>query len=296
MKVLAGIVTYNPNIKRLRLNIKAIINDVTYVVIVDNGSQNALEIQNIYNDYDNIRVVFNRRNLGVAKALNQIGNIAEKMNCDFFITLDQDSVFNKNAIGKMMHKMALIPKVGIVAPVVNRNGISHFNINQNRTVITSGNLVRTKAWKDIGGFWNYLFIDEVDHEFCYRMWKNNYSIEVEKNAFIDHELGHQTEKKIFGHIFHPLNHSPFRRYFIARNCLIIGFLYPLEKYPYPNRKRMLLRTAISIFLCERNKTKKIMAMIKGIMAAKKWIKCFSENKYFDYRSCGAKKHENERYR
>ena len=52
--VLAGIVTYNPDIKRLNENIIALLKQVKHVYIVDNGSHNILEIENLITSYKNI--------------------------------------------------------------------------------------------------------------------------------------------------------------------------------------------------------------------------------------------------
>ena len=46
-KVYAGVVTYNPEIKRLKENISSIQNQVTTVVIFDNGSNNVDNIQKL---------------------------------------------------------------------------------------------------------------------------------------------------------------------------------------------------------------------------------------------------------
>lgn len=286
MAVLAGIVTYNPDLKHLKNNIESIINSIDKLVVVDNNSENQKEIVRLIDFYSNATIVTNKYNLGVAKALNVIGEIAFNEKYDYFLTMDQDSIINKNSIESLLNTMIMKKNAGIVAPIIKRSGKEHFDSSKNRTVITSGNLVRTEAWKKIGGYWDYLFIDEVDHEFCYRLWEYEYQIVIDKKAVIVHMLGNPSQKKIFGHVFNPLNHSAFRRYYISRNCVIIGFLYPYEKYPYPNRKEMLFRTVISVLLCENDKIDKIRSIIKGIYDGKKWIRLYKKSKEKNYRKCG----------
>ena len=79
MKILAGITIYNPNIDRLKENIEAIFLQVEEVVCVDNGSDNYEHIkQLLLLDYPEVVVIQNKKNLGVAKALNQMFEYAKE--------------------------------------------------------------------------------------------------------------------------------------------------------------------------------------------------------------------------
>ena len=92
----AGIVLYNPDINRMKENINAIINQVDYVILVDNGSKNKSDIEaaiehSFYNS-DKLIINFSQKNNGIAWALNQIFKIAEEQSVKWVLTLDQDSV------------------------------------------------------------------------------------------------------------------------------------------------------------------------------------------------------------
>ena len=144
-------------------------------------------------------------------------------------------------------------------------------VTEEKVIITSGSLVLTSAWKNIKGFWEYLFIDEVDHEFCYRLRAYGYRIIQIQSCCIDHIIGTPNEKKILGHHFNPTHHTPTRRYYMTRNSILMLYLYPHEKEPFPNRIQMLFRIFISITMCETQRIKKYKAMTRGCVDALYWI-------------------------
>ena len=52
MKILCGIITYNPSIQRLTENIEAVINQTDHVLIFDNGSMNSSQINECIKKYN----------------------------------------------------------------------------------------------------------------------------------------------------------------------------------------------------------------------------------------------------
>mgnify|MGYP003311394843 CR=1 FL=1 len=73
MDIMAGIVLYNPEKKRLKENIDAIINQVDKIVLVDNGSDLTLDTKDFFGEAsDKVVLIRNSENKGIAKALNQI--------------------------------------------------------------------------------------------------------------------------------------------------------------------------------------------------------------------------------
>ena len=66
------------------------------------------------------------------------------------------------------------------------------------SVISSISMISRKALMDIGGFDESLFIDGVDHEWCWRAWHNcGFRSYVVDNAFLYHRLG-EGDKKLLG--------------------------------------------------------------------------------------------------
>ena len=269
--VLAGIVTYNPDIERLKLNLGAIHNQVSGVAIIDNGSLNIGEIATLAQKYENIHIVCNKTNKGIAAALNQIGDIAVERKKEFFITLDQDSIAD-DALVEELYSMFSDIEVGEACPCINRKNdfVADAGRKEVKVAITSGAMVKTSVWEEIGGFWEYLFIDEVDHEFSYQIRSKGYSIMQTNAVAINHIIGDPFSKRALGHQFNPTNHSAFRRYYIARNDVIMQHLFPNEKEPFPHRYQMLLRIVISILFCEKDKFSKIGAIFRGVKDAVVW--------------------------
>ncbi len=271
--VMAGIISYNPDIIRLEENIESIYSQVSKVVILDNGSRNILDIESICEKYENILLIKNEKNNGIAFALNQIGDYAFCEGYSYFLTLDQDSISDDGLINELQ-RMFSDDTVGIACPYINRHNdyIKRSNITEVNSCITSGSLMNTKIWCEIGGFWDYLFIDEVDHEYCYHMRNQGYRILQTNNVSINHIIGSPKTIRKYGHVFHPTNHSPFRRYYISRNCILMKLLYPHESEPFKKRYRMLFRIFVSTMLCEDQKLMKVKAMIKGILDAFLWYR------------------------
>lgn len=276
--ILLGIVSYNPNIQTLCQSLETILSQCDVkIVIVDNGSANIQEIESHCNNM--CKIIRNSTNFGIAYALNKIGIEANRGAYKYFLTLDQDSIIGNlffSTIKELIESSVFDNEdIGIICPFIERNGdfIKSDKMYFTQSAITSGSLVVTECWKRIGGFWNFLFIDEVDHEFCYRMRQNGYKILKSDSYCIHHVIGEpdNNRKKVLGHEFNPTNHSPFRRYYMTRNSIIMLYLYPKEKDPFPHRIQMMLRIFVSITFCEKEKVQKYKAMVNGISDALKWI-------------------------
>ena len=91
-KVVAGIVTFNPEINCLDNNISSIYNQVDEIYIVDNGSDNWEEIKKLINNYKKIMIKRLYINQGIAKALNELCSMAIVNGYDWILTLDQDTI------------------------------------------------------------------------------------------------------------------------------------------------------------------------------------------------------------
>ena len=186
-KYIAGITTYQPDLSRLKMNVEAISLQVDKVLIVDNGSANISEIEQLIHDYDNLIIINNKENKGIAFAMNIIGEYAYENGYDWFLTLDQDSVCPKN----MMKEYSILvdSNIGIIAPYIKfnerfigqllRNNKSEGDKRDSKQyaeevlyAVSSGQLINTRIWKEADGFWDYLFIDYVDQEFCFHFHSN----------------------------------------------------------------------------------------------------------------------------
>lgn len=276
MRVLAGIVLFNPDIDRLKENIDAIYCQVDSVVLVNNGSINFDKVQVFAEGYEGIRYIDNKKNLGIATALKRMMDFAIQEQYDWVLTLDQDSVCQPGLIEKYLHYVG-IEKVGILTcNIVDRNFSvdSGFKENQEyreiKQCITSASLVSVAAYRQTDGFDEKMFIDSVDFDICINMRKHGFKIiKVNFNGIL-HEVGHGENVKLFFKDYISYNHSPIRQYYMARNQR-----YLVKKYPdqFSRSKEWIreLRIELIIVLYEKNKIKKIRSRWKGIRDANKLL-------------------------
>lgn len=264
--ILAGIVLYNPNIKRLKENLFAIKNQVNEVIFIDNASANIDEIEGNVN-FKDILIIKNSKNQGIAYALNQIMTYAKENKYEWVLTLDQDSVVADNLISEYS-KYTNDKQIGIINPkIIDRNFTkSESDIDQNKIsyptlAITSGCLTRRSAWEIVGGFDEWLFIDSVDFDFCYRLTKYNYKILSTPFTNILHEVGHSRLVKFLGKEEMVYNHSAFRYYYIFRNKIVIGYRYNRLK----RNILWLIKKLLLIIIYENNRYSKIKAIINGTL-------------------------------
>lgn len=272
--ILAGITLFKPDVERLMENINSIINQVDELICVDNGSDNINDIEHkIHSKYPEIKFIDNDSNLGIAKALNQMFEYAKKKGYEWVLTLDQDSVCPENIISE--YKKYMSQDIACMCPIitdVNYNQIEHYNghTEEVERCITSASLNSVKVWEEIGGFFEKLFIDFVDHDYCAKVIEHKYKILRINTVFLKHEIGHGANKNFLGKRVTALNHSAFRKYYMVRNGLYFVWAHK-SVINYPKEKAKIYFLFVKTILYENNKRKKIKAMIKGYRDGKKLI-------------------------
>lgn len=267
-KIYAGIVTFNPDIERLKENVCAICIQVPEVVIFDNGSSNFVDIQKHIAVFNNVIMIHSNENIGIATALNRLMQWGFENNYDWMLSLDQDSVCDASYANKMNQYLDVEPLLGIVAPViVDRNvGVVGHNPNKEychvNTCITSGAFSKIEYWKQIGEYDESMFIDSVDFEYCYRMRKNGYGVIQVKDVYLLHELGNSVKRRFLFWKIDVTGHSAFRKYYIARN----NVYYPKKHHLWIHFIRgnyRNLKMIVIVLLYEDNKKEKIRSILSG---------------------------------
>ena len=264
--ITAGIVTFNPDLDRLKENVNAILPQVDKVVIFDNGSINQKSIEL---EYQNSAIIIkSERNVGIAAALNGLMIKSEELGATWMLSLDQDSVCSQNFCEQMGTYLYKEDNFGIVAPViVDRNvGIVGHNPEKEyktvRTCITSGAFTRVDVWTKVGGYDESMFIDSVDFEFCYRVRRAGYKVIQVRNVQLLHEIGNSEKRKFLFWTIDVKNHSAFRKYYIARN----NVYYPLKHHLWLRFIRGNIRNIellTTVILYENDKRIKIKKLISG---------------------------------
>ncbi|MBO4456711.1 MAG: glycosyltransferase family 2 protein [Butyrivibrio sp.] len=276
--VYAGIITYNPDISRLKLNLEAILPQVDCVVIVDNHSGNIGEIAFIAKTDNRIMLLRNRKNRGVAKALNQIMGFADQNHAEWVLTLDQDSVAACGLIEQYV-KYTRFSKIGMMSCLVrDRNaeglvdgsekaaGRSRYTVV--KQCITSGCFTRVKAWKEAGGYDEKMFIDYVDFDLCTTLRERGYVIIRLNYEGLLHELGNRKVVRVLGMKHIAMNHPPMRKYYIVRNVIYHGKKHR-KSVGILHEARVVLGFIVLTILSEPNKMKNAKAILRGIHDSRK---------------------------
>lgn len=268
----AGIVTYNPEIELLLRNIESIRKQVDALVVVDNASQNIEIIEKSIVSFDNLILIKNPTNLGVATALNQIIT-SFSGTYSWVILLDQDSVVPLNMINEYT-KFTDKDQIGIICPrVMYENGKAYSSQNNSNfeyvdKCITSGSAVNIPICLELNLFDEKMFIDFVDFEYCARLRKSGYKIVRLNSVPLYHQLGNLEAGKFFGKTIYFTNHSARRYYYYTRNSLY----YANKHAGYVSRKLVIskiMRKAVKILLFEKEKLKKIKAIFIGAIDSRK---------------------------
>lgn len=282
MNITAGIVTYNPQIEQLTKNINAILPQVAYLIIFDNGSHNHHDIITLIESKENVILLSSRTNQGIAFALNQIMLKAQSLQIDWVCLLDQDSIVSPNLI-QAYQEVIDMDDVALITPqIIDINKHHHFEVNTQvephyrivNFAITSGSCVNVPIWEKIGQFDTDFFIDKVDTDFSIRLVLYGY-VQIQcLNTYILHEVG-KAEQTVLNFIYKLFpnghtqawgfrtNHSPLRVYYRTRNAIWLVRKY---KYYHSSLKGYLKvgYELIRTLLIEKHKRRLLHSIINGI--------------------------------
>lgn len=282
MKIIAIIVTYNPDLYSLNKLIKVLRPQVSDLLIIDNASTN-LHINLIEEKFHFIQLPLNA---GLATGYNNGIQFAKFLGATHVILFDQDSLPNADmietlvgAVGYAYENIARVAAVGpnyedikgsYRSPFVRLSGISLKRVRCEREcievdhLISSGCLIVLDAFNEIGGFTDRLFIDYVDTEWCWRARRKGYRLLGVCKAKMKHNLGEAyfdfLGKKV-------IVHSPFRLYYQMRN----QWWFILQPWIGWQWRLMDIIRSFKIFIAlgvfAPNRRKNIYFMCRGVLDA-----------------------------
>lgn len=270
----AVIVTFHPD-EGFSNRLERVQNQFPLVIIVDNGSRHAVMPSN-WPGLPNVPLVTNRTNLGIAAALNQGVKLAMQEGFEWVVTLDQDSILSEDMLATLLD---VYQKSGGGNVMIGSNywdahrrrdfiqcADAEAGFLERKTLITSGTLVPLSLFNTIGFFLEDYFIDSVDHEFCLRARAHGFRILISCRPVMEHSIGTPTENANLLRQFMSFNHSPARKYFIARNTIATVKSYFFQEPMWSMRQIWrLLSDFASILLFENDKPKKITAFMVGLV-------------------------------
>jgi rhamnosyltransferase len=232
--VCAVLVAFHPDMG-LETRLLDLTNQVGALIVVDNTPA-VLRQRHIMvpmSSNGQILVIENDENLGVATALNQGLNLAVDWGYEWLLTLDQDSHCYLDMVQTLLDvTVACSPRPAVIGGnyLDTRNNKSKVTVGNResffdqKTVITSGCLVSARFGQNIGGFRDDYFIDQLDHEFCLRARAHGGRVVISCKPVMAHSVGEA------GGVWFPFlgylpNHSPLRKYYIARNTIVTVMHY-----------------------------------------------------------------------
>ncbi len=274
--VCAIVVAYKPDLVRLRQIIASLKEQLVEIILVDNCSDSSVQFF-LLEESKNIgfELIQNNKNYGIAKALNQGVLVAKDKGFRWAFTFDQDSklmnqmVMQSLNVFNSLEQQHEIGAIGINA-LKSSNDLyypfqSDYSYKERDYLITSGTLISLDVFEKIGGFREDFFIDNVDLEYSLRLKLHGYKSFITKEPGMFHDPGNPVIKKIFGIKIKSSNHSSFRRYFMARNHVILSKLY-FFRFPYFILKSnyFFILSVFYFVMVESNRYEKIKMTFKGL--------------------------------
>lgn len=190
------------------------------VVVVVNGMADA---DRALLPRSNVQMVENPRNLGLARALNQGIQNAIDAGSRYVLLLDQDSRPTREMFDALCSAAVAIESEGrqlaCIAPLLRDRKAKGGASDHAGSVsfATSGTMLTRAGWARVGPMWESLFIDGIDHEWCFRARARGLETILVRGAVMEHDMG-EDGINLFGR-YRPIHRSPVRHYFIVRNTL-----------------------------------------------------------------------------
>ncbi|ODB86318.1 hypothetical protein A3195_11875 [Candidatus Thiodiazotropha endoloripes] len=294
-KIVAVTVTFNID-HSFEASLQSYLLQLALVVIVDNSTET--DAQNRVNAIaqahpEQIILIQNGHNLGLAKAQNLGIRRALDEDADWVLLMDDDSSADPQMVEQLVRASQDYqtgPGTGIVVPKyleqsVNREalfvtapggkyhwprfakvGFTGQPVLQNIFIaISSGSLIKAKLFDEIGMIRESFDIDYLDVDFCLRAIEAGYRIVAVRDAVLRHNLGEQTKHHFLGRHFFAWNHSARRRFTIYRNRTRIWrehlFRFPgFVLFDFMAALMDLFR----IVMFEQQKSAKLKSVLKGV--------------------------------
>jgi rhamnosyltransferase len=228
--ILAGIVTYQPNIPHLVKTVEQLQVFATSLVIIDNGSSAVLvrDLHHLQAKYPTVHFIFGT-NRGVGAAHNDLVRLAIDGGCDQVLLLDQDTSIDVDFLESIKTRLDWIISVDssavAVGPLLFDDATKNTLIravdsreSRDRRVVflpASGMLALVSAFISHGLFREDYFIDHVDREWGERLSRSGSSLYCATDIPVHHELGDALPNG--KRPSWPYHSHPRRDYYLIRN-------------------------------------------------------------------------------
>lgn len=158
-----------------------------------------------------VRYTADPENKGLAPAYNYAIQVAREDECDWLLTLDQDTCLPRNFVQDMVHAaryIAHFDRIAAITPLIREKEriVSPYLIRrhlallkpfpdgfvgvalENTTAANSGSMIKVSALMEIGGYDPRFHFDLSDWVLFHRLYQNNYVVFVAGNIRVEHSL------------------------------------------------------------------------------------------------------------
>jgi rhamnosyltransferase len=132
------------------------------------------------------------------------------------------------------------------------------------SIISSGSVMSADTYRRLGPFLEDYFIDHIDTEYCFRAVTQEVPIYVNASLTLRHQISRRIDHRFLFITLFEWNMAPPRQYYSARNCIHITRRYGTAFPILVLINIITLQQIVSILLFERNKYRKLLAMLTGI--------------------------------
>lgn len=229
--VICILVLYNPNMTLLRKVVSSIITQVDFLWISDNSSL-PLDISLLPVSSDKVCYKKMPYNVGIAAAQNVGIQYAIEKKFQYVYFIDQDSISPDTVIDVFKQKYNYLYSLHIKVGGINARPYNRCRQEDYRGLIIKGKslneevtevteLISSSLFTEVSIFHKVglmeedLFIDGVDHEWCWRAAKlGDYRFFVIESIKLEHQIGEGD--RTLGRIYIQIP-TPFRMYYQYRN-------------------------------------------------------------------------------
>lgn len=253
---------YNPRQELLTASLDSLNKQVDEIFLGDNSVNMPDFMATLLTLYPNVYYRGFKENLGIAEAQNRGIAYFQEKEFDFVLFMDQDSLAPKNLVISLLADYDRLQQTGIaiggIGPrpfnrsegkpyvgAVKKGKLILPGITEVGEIISSASLIPMVHFKQIGGMESSLFIDGVDHEWCWRAKKiGGWRFFISEKVQLSHQVGEGDRPFILRKVAIP---TPFRTYYQFRNYFRLvhrgyvplywkvsnGFKYSIKFFYYP---------------------------------------------------------------
>lgn len=224
------------------------IDENAFHIVVDNTPNRDLNLSS-----KNVKYLPLKKNVGIAAAQNLGIEFAVKQHLDYIIFFDQDSIVDNEIVTNLSNEFNRIelidPNIIAIGPnlieiqsgLLYKGNLINENASKIETIISSGMYVKISKLLKVGLMDSNLFIDYVDHEWCWRAAFHGYTIYKTPKVQMQHQVGLK-QFKCLGISF--IISSPIRYFYSFRNFRILLFRHYV---PIIWKIKTLIKKCIIIF-------------------------------------------------